>query len=162
VVLSVTAYPNGVTYEWRYNGSPIIPAETNSTLVIDPVGFADAGIYDVVVTDGPNSKTSLPAALTVIDIPVITTQPGPANQTVPPGSDVTYTVVASGGGTVTYQWEKRPQSGGGSVPFDDILDATSPTLILEDVTTAANGTYRCRITNECGFVRTINLRLTVL
>jgi hypothetical protein len=159
---SVTAFPASVTYEWRYNGSPIVPPETNAMLSVGPLALSDAGIYDCIVTYGMNSRVSLPAALTVYELPTITSQPGPVNQTVSPGSDVTYTVVATGPGTITYQWEKRPQSGGGGVVFSDIPGEVTPTLVLEDVTSADNGTYRCRITNECGFVRTVNLRLTVL
>lgn len=161
-VLSVFATPNDADYEWRYNGSPIVPPQTNSSLVISPVSLADDGIYDVVVSKGPNSKTSLPAALTVIDLPVITVQPSPSFLTVSPGANVLYSVTATGGGTLTYQWEFRPQSGGGGVSFSPIPFANGPTHGIEGATSLNNGTYRCKITNECGFVRTINLRLTVI
>ncbi|HEX6885875.1 MAG TPA: immunoglobulin domain-containing protein [Planctomycetota bacterium] len=161
-ILSVQASPDSVTYEWRFNGVPIAPPETNSTLVLSPVSLANDGIYDVVVTDGSNMKTSLPADLEVIDVPVITVQPGPVNQTVGPGTNILYSVTVSAGGTVTYQWQKRPQSGGGSVSFSDMPGQTTPSLGLPEVTAADNGTYRCRITNQCGTTTTVNCRLTVL
>ncbi|HEX6885876.1 MAG TPA: immunoglobulin domain-containing protein [Planctomycetota bacterium] len=161
-VFSVTAYPDDATYVWRFNGSPIVPPETNPTLVISSVTPGDAGAYDVIVTKGPKSKTSVPAGLTVIDVAVITQQPGPVNQTVGPGTVVTYSTLATGDGPITYQWQKRPQSGGGSVQFSDMPGETGTSLSLGAVNSGDNGTYRCRITNPCGTVNTVNCRLTVL
>ena len=159
-VISVTAYPNDVTYVWRKNLVPIAPPETNSTLVFPSVMLADTAIYDVVVTDGPNSKTSVPAALNAIDVPVISVQPAPANQTVPPGTDVLYFVTVIAGGNVTFQWEKRPTTP--FAPFVPMPGQTNNSLGLDDVTSSDAGTYRCRIDNECGFVRTTTCRLIVL
>ena len=66
-----------VAYQWRKNGTPLSDGGTVSgshtaALTIDPVSFADAGAYDVVVTDSCTSATSNAATLTVefADVPV--------------------------------------------------------------------------------------------
>ncbi len=66
VVLDVT--PSGsvpLTYAWRFQGTPI-PGADQPTLLIDPVGPADAGDYDVVVTNSCGDATSLVATLDVV------------------------------------------------------------------------------------------------
>ena len=64
------------TFQWRKNGDPIldggtISGATTSALTIDPVSFADAGVYDVVVTDGCGSTVSGPGTVAVdfADVP---------------------------------------------------------------------------------------------
>jgi len=66
-----------LSYEWRKEGVPLsdggsVSGSHTATLTIDPVSFADAGSYDVVVTDSCTSVTSYPAALSVdfADVPL--------------------------------------------------------------------------------------------
>jgi len=160
VVLSVTAYPAGLTYSWRKNGVPIMPAETGSSLTIDPVSVADAGSYDVVVSLGMQSKTSSAATLTVHDVPTILVQPSPTSQTVGVGSTVIYSVTATGDGPISYQWRFRPNGQG--TTYSDIPGATGPTLELNNVSVGESGRYRCVVTNPCGNVLTDVLRLIVI
>ncbi len=56
------AAPN--TYQWRKNGT-IIPTATNSFLTIANAQLADAGSYDVVVSNYLGSITSVAAILTI-------------------------------------------------------------------------------------------------
>ncbi len=65
-----------VAYQWRKDGAPLsdggaISGSTTATLTIDPVSFADAGSYDVLVTDSCSSTASNTAALSVefADVP---------------------------------------------------------------------------------------------
>ncbi len=65
-----------VGYQWRKDGAPLsdggaISGSTTATLTIDPVSFADAGSYDVLVTDSCSSTASNTAALSVefADVP---------------------------------------------------------------------------------------------
>jgi hypothetical protein len=148
VTFEVTAFPEGVTYEWRKDGVPIVPAETNSTLTIPAVSLADAGAYDVVVSLGPQSKTSAAATLTVGDVPVITMHPRPASKRVHLPASITYTVAATGEGPLTYQWQHR--STAAFAPWLNIPAETEPTLVLDPIEPGDAGSYRCIVTNPCG------------
>jgi hypothetical protein len=59
--------------QWRKNGQPI-STETNATLVFSSITLADAGNYDVVVTNSAGSVTSQVATVTV------TLRPDPPTQ----------------------------------------------------------------------------------
>ena len=65
-----------VTYQWRKGGVPLVDGgavsgATTATLTIDPAGFADAGSYDVLVTDSCTTTASNAATLSVefADVP---------------------------------------------------------------------------------------------
>lgn len=53
-----------LSYQWRRNGAAL-PGATQSTLALARTSAADAGTYDVVVTNPAGSVTSLAAPLTV-------------------------------------------------------------------------------------------------
>jgi hypothetical protein len=57
--------PTSVTYQWRKNGAAI-PGATNSSLVFSSLTAADAGDYNVTVTNSGGSVTSAVATLTVV------------------------------------------------------------------------------------------------
>jgi hypothetical protein len=52
-------------YQWRFNASPILDA-TNSALSLKNITLANAGNYDVVITNALGSRTSVAATLTVL------------------------------------------------------------------------------------------------
>ena len=138
VVFSVTAIGTPtLTYQWR-RGSKDLAGQNAPTLVLKGVTAADAGIYDVVVSNG-DIATSAPAVLTVRTAPSITT--GPVSQTVNPGDAVTFLAAAIGDPTPTFQWMK----GGKDLPGE-----TRSTLSLAKVTTADAGDYAVVVTNPAG------------
>jgi len=81
------------TYQWRKNGANLSGA-TSASLMLTNVGIADAGSYDAIATNAAGSATSTAATLIVQTLPAITTQP--QSQTVVAGSNVTFTVTATG------------------------------------------------------------------
>src|SRR5882672_2432011 len=83
--------------------------------------------------------------------PRITTQP--QSQTVEAGSDVTFTVAASGFGTLAYQW----QSNGAA-----ILAATNSALTLSNVQAAAAADYTAVVLNSLGTATSAVATLTVV
>ncbi len=66
-----------ISYQWRRDGTPLsdggtVSGSTTASLTIDPVGFTDAGSYEVLVTGGCDSVTSAPATIAVefADVPL--------------------------------------------------------------------------------------------
>jgi len=69
-----------VTYQWRKDGTPLsdggrVSGAHTATLTLDPVSFADAGSYDVLVTDSCTSAGSNAASLAVEFADVPTSSP---------------------------------------------------------------------------------------
>jgi len=69
-----------LTYQWRKGGVPLsdggrISGAATARLTIDPVSFADAGSYDVLVTDACSSIASNAATLSVEFADVPTSSP---------------------------------------------------------------------------------------
>ena len=150
VMFTVTASGTGtLTYQWRKD-SVDIGGATSDSYTIDPVSPADAGGYDVVVTDDCGSVTSDTAALTVNTGPTITVQP--VSQDVCEGDPVTFTVTATGTGTLTYQWRKDTV---------DIGGATSDSYTIDPVTAGDAGDYDVVVTDDCGSVTSDTATLTV-
>jgi hypothetical protein len=83
--------------------------------------------------------------------PAIVTQP--VSQTVPLGSNATFTVVATGSPTLRYQWFRTV--GGITVP------TTNSMLVFSNVTSTLVGTYFVRVTNYFGSVTSSNAVLAV-
>jgi len=82
----------------------------------------------------------------------ITRQPA-ALSMVQPASDLTLTVEAAGISSISYQWFKN------GVVIDG---ATSSSLLLENLTTTANGDYTCTATNNQGSVTSNVAQVVVL
>ena len=66
VTASGVPLPN---YQWRFNGNTITD-ETNATYLLPVVSAANAGLYDVIVSNTAGSVTSQVARLTMGDIPI--------------------------------------------------------------------------------------------
>ena len=82
--------------------------------------------------------------------PVITTHP--TSQTIDSGDSVTFTVVASGDPTLTYQWKKDGV---------DIGGATSASYTRNNLTNSDEGSYTCVVTNDSGSATSNAAVLTV-
>jgi hypothetical protein len=89
-------------YQWRVNGTTIANA-TNSSLLLSNAAPSASGDYSVGVFGADGAITvSDTATITVRPRPRITLQP--VSQSGPPGTNVTFTVAATGEGTIRYQW----------------------------------------------------------
>jgi hypothetical protein len=88
-------------YQWRYNGIDI-PGAINPVFTLANAQPSAAGLYSVLVANSAGTIVSAEAALFVSSPPMVVTHP--TNQSVTLGSNVTFTVVASGGTPLTYQW----------------------------------------------------------
>ncbi len=159
VNLRVSATANGtLSYQWKKDGQDL-SGKTTATLGFGAVALSDAGSYTVVVTNTLNgttaTATSSAATLTVNEAPtapVFTTSPLP--QTVTEGASVTLTALATGNGTLSYQWQK----GGADLP-----GKTDPTLAFSSVALSDAGSYTVVATNaKNGATRTATSSAVVL
>lgn len=129
---------NPLRYQWRKETNVIAQA-TNATLLLTNVTTADAGHYDVVVTNIHGSATSAVALLTVVVPPSVVVQP--TNVIVAAGGMAALSVTAGGTEPLSYQWLME-----GGV----IQGATNATLMLSPAQLSDAGNYRVAITNFYG------------
>jgi len=141
------------TYQWFANGSPLV-GETADTLSLASTTLLDNGnVYTVDVSNGAEMLSSDPATLVVEAAPSITIASQPVDVTIIENDDATFTVVASGTGTLSYQW------------FADdvaIANATSNTLVVSAAALAASGTvYTVAVTDDNQTLLSSGATLTV-
>ena len=77
--------------------------------------------------------------------PTITAHPQP--QTVAPGGMASFTVSATGSGTLTYQWQKNGADLSNGGHYSGV---TTPVLTITNVDASDVGNYRCAVTNAGG------------
>jgi hypothetical protein len=134
---SVVATGTGpLSYQW-YHGETAVGPNSNS-LTIPTVAAGDAGDYHVVVTNGCGSATSNPATLTVNTPPSISTQS--TAQAACVGCSATFSVVATGSGTLSYQWYHGSTAVG----------TNSNTLTIDPVATTDAGNYHVVVSSSTG------------
>ena len=150
VTFTVSAMGNPLpTYQWQYNYADI-SGETSSTLQISGVTPGDAGLYDVVVSNGAGTVLSTVATLTVQRVATITVDP--ASQLVDEGGWVIFNVVVTGDAPISYQWYKD----GGALAGE-----TNSSLIINPVMAADAGDYTVIVTNVAGSDTSSSATLTV-
>ena len=146
-----------LSYQWRFNGTPL-PAATTNVLILGAVQQGDAGGYDVVVTNAYGSVTSRVAVLTVLlAAPEIATQP--TDQSVLSGSSVSLSVLAIGSLPMTYQWQRNgvPLSDGGRISGASTATLSISAADIEDV-----GVYSVVVANAFGAVPSLPVALEVI
>ncbi len=162
---------DAVTYRWQHrsvegvNWVDLVTGDTVSgadtpTLTLVAVSEAGAGSYRCVVTGTCGVVTSNEATLTVKPATIIVSQPND-RVVVIDGElpvTVTFSVTASGSGTLTYQWRR---GGVNIVNGGGYSGATTRTLTITDVSANHEGSYRCVVTGECGSVTSAAATLTV-
>jgi hypothetical protein len=151
VIFSVSASGGGaISYQWKFNGADL-PGATNATLTLNNVQAGSAGSYTVAVSNSVGATTSGTAVLTVLTAPIITQQP--QSQSANAGTNVIFSVTASGGGTISFQWRFNGA---------DIPGATNTTLTLNNVQTGSAGNYTVAVSNAAGSITSSAATLTVL
>ncbi|MGC4072788.1 MAG: pectinesterase family protein [Nibricoccus sp.] len=159
-----------LTYQWKKGGADISGA-TSATYTIAASVIGDSGSYTVVVTNAGGSATSNAATLTVSAVvgPIITTQP--VSRTVAVGATTSFTVAATGTGTLTYQWQKEINGTFTNVPFvfdgndstiiTDLSGIATPTLSFVHAQVINAGNYRVLVTDSAGTTTSNTVAFTV-
>lgn len=148
---SITVLANGqppLNYQWLQNDSPVTGA-TNSILTVAAAQSTNSGNYQVVIANNFSSVTSVVATVMVTNI-LITSQP--SSYTGSYASTATFSVSATGGQPLTYQWW---QNGG------PIAGATNSTLTLTPLVGADTGSYYVVVANSQGSVTSSIVSLTL-
>jgi hypothetical protein len=149
-VFSVTATGTlPLAYQWHKDGNAIAGA-TTSVYALANVLAADAGSYSVVVSNVAGSAPSVNAQLIVNVPPVISGQP--QSLAVNPGSNATFTVIASGTAPLVYQWQKNGAN---------ISGATGSSYTRVNVQPGDAGSYTVQVTNMVGSITSAAAVLTV-
>jgi len=162
VTFSVSANGSStLVYQWFKNGSKLangtgISGATTATLAMTSVTTNSAGSYTVTVTNLFGSATSAAATLAVQVPPQITSQP--ASVSANPGTNVTFTVTATGTAPMNYQWFKN---GSALTDGGNFSGSTSNKLTLASVTTNDAAIYAVTVSNPVGSVTSGNATLTV-
>ncbi len=143
-----TATPDP-TYQWRFLGANIANATTN-TYTVTNAQPAQAGDYTLVISSTMNAVTSSVATLTVNGTPSITLQP--QSQVVNQGSNVIFSVAASGATNLSYQWQYNATN---------IAGATGVNYQLASAQGINAGIYSVVVTNLYGTATSSNATLTI-
>lgn len=131
---------NPLVFEWYKDGA-VISGATASTLTVNTSTLSDAGFYECKASNSLGFVTTTPTSVQVNQAPIIITQPSSAVAVT--GSSITFSLIATGSPSPTYQWKKS------SIP---ISGATSSTYTISNITAAAAGNYSCVVTNSIGSV----------
>jgi hypothetical protein len=144
---------SGGTYAWNgpngFASSAQNPSIPNATV-------AASGEYSVAVTVNGLTSPATKTTAAVQALTQVTEQPSP--QSVRPGQDTSFSVAATGHGTVTFQWKK-----GASLLTDDghFTGSQTATLTIHGVAVGDAGAYRCEVTAGCGTLESNAATLTV-
>ena len=135
------AGPGPLAFIWKKDGEPVPGAPNSPDYLITGVTQEDhQGVYTVEIINDFGSVESDPATLTVSNAVEITVQPN--SQSVPEGNVAIFSVVADGGGDLTYQWFR-----GGTQLTDDVNFSGTTTASLQVLVSAATlGNYRVVVT----------------
>jgi len=140
-----------MSYQWFMSGTPLAGAAATQ-LTLTNVQAANAGSYQVVVTNLVGAVTSAVATLTVLDAPPWFLQQ-PAGGTIKAGSNFTLTAVARGSQPLAYQWQQN----GAGVP-----GATLSSLTLSNATLASAGSYDLVVSNAVGVATSSVVQVKVI
>ena len=142
-----------LAYQWYFNITNALPNQTDATLDLTNVGPAQAGSYDVVVTNLYGSTTSVPVNLAIVTAPTIVTDI--ADQTATNGDDVSWTITAQGTAPLSYQWYFN----------NTVLGVeTNASLVLSNVVSSEAGIYQVIVANLYGSITSspANLKVVVV
>ena len=138
-------------------GGPAVPVTVslNSAASNLVVGTYSATLWFTNLNDGIGQSRQF--NLSVISPPTITMQP--TNQAVIEGTAASFTVSATGGLPLAYQWQ---DNGTNLTDGGDISGSATTNLVITDVSDADVGIYTVTVTNLAGSTVSSNASLTIM
>jgi hypothetical protein len=145
---SVSATGQGIlSYQWKREGNNV--GTNSASLSVSNAQSVNAGSYTVDVTGGCGTTTSNAAVLTVNPSTSITTQPVGTSGC--EGQNTTFTVVAAGTGSLSYQWKYGATDVG----------TNSASYNIPSTSFANDGNYSVVVTGTCGNATSSTVALNV-
>jgi len=140
---TISAVGASISYQWQIKSGSIwnsISGAVSTNLNLNTVASTSNGnLYRCAVSGTCGTINSDSVLLTVNTVPSISTQP--LSVTKCEGFAATFTVSASGTGSITYLWKKNGNA---------ISGATSSSLSVSSVALSDSGNYTVDVTNGCG------------
>jgi hypothetical protein len=150
-----------LTYQWQKNSVNVTNGGhysgcTTTALTVSSVDSNDVAGYRCVVSNSSGPTNSNAANLTLKSATAVSQHP--QNQSVAPNATATFTVAATGDGTLTYQWQKNSANvtNGGHY-----AGCTTATLAISSADSNDVASYRCVVTGGCGNATSNQATLTV-
>ena len=148
-----------LSYQWLLNGTNV-PGATNTTLFLPNIQFANAGSYQLFVSNSIGTAISLPAPVTVISNSTLTflTQATTA-VTNYQGAKVSvdgFTIL--GNGPLRYQWFSAPTN----QPYAAVPGATNDTLVLDPALAIQSGNYYLAVSNSVSGITSSPVNVEIL
>jgi probable HAF family extracellular repeat protein len=144
---NVTGSPTP-TEQWYFNKTKKITGATGLSYMIAKVAATNAGNYTMTATNSAGNATTIPATLTVVLPPKITTQPKAV--TVLVTKPATFSVVATAPGLLGYQWQVSTKA---TPAFTNLASATTSQFTIASANLTQTGnSYHVIVTNTQGGV----------
>src|ERR1039458_2425018 len=134
-----------LSYQWLLNGTNV-PGATNTTLFMSNIQFANAGKYQLFVSNSVNTALSLAAPVPVISNNTLTfLSQMPTGQTNYQGSKVSLAgVTVLGNGPLRYQWSFSTNN----QIFTAVSGATNESLVFDPALAGQSGYYHVVVSNQ--------------
>ncbi len=149
-----------LSYQWLLNGTNIDGA-TNSSLPLLNLQLANAGGYQLLVTNPLGTAISLPAPLNVIVSPLTIASPIAATPTnlYQGGKFTVGGITVNGSGPLRYQWFFSRTN---NVNYAAIAGATNDTLLKDPAFALDTGNYYVAVSNLIGGLTSAPVNVRVL
>jgi uncharacterized delta-60 repeat protein len=137
-------------YQWIKDGTNL-PSATYYYYYSSSASAADAGAYQLVVTNNYGADTSRVVRVTIsTDLPTITSAPQPDVSTPNPGDSISLSVSADGPQQLSYIWQQN----GADVQYDEGA-GNQDGYWIQRADPTNSGLYRVVVTNNNGAVTSI-------